>query len=527
MDFQLDERLELALQASHEGIWQWDLISNQVLYSDRILNMIGHTNESAPHLFENLEAYYHPEDTEKLAREIKKLLSGEQEILGVHCRFIHPDGSYRWLRIRGCVATNEDGKPYKVVGSMIDITRRKHAEQVLEEERHLLRELTESIPASIYFKDRDSKFVKANTAIARKLGCSKEEDIIGKSDHDFFDVSHADKSRADEVYIMENQEQLRSSLEKETWEGQDDSWVITSKMPWFDSNGNVKGTFGLSSDVTDLVQTQQRLVEVAQKIKDRNKQFEEELSLARELQQASLVHNIVSLPEDNKPYDYHVSFATTHIPMTGLAGDFYEVIPISNTKKGILICDVMGHGVRAALVVSMIRGLIEKEREEAAIPDNFIFGLNEGLTKILSKSNITMFATALYLVIDVEEGTIQLSSAGHPFPMLRKGTSYQQYSDPEAVKGTALGLVKDTIYGSSTISLNDVDECILFTDGIFEVTNEQGEELGISGMLERLNHSPEMKSFNIQHMIQISQQYANATEFDDDVCMLSILSKKN
>ena len=509
-----------------KGSGSGDLVSNQVLYSDRILNMIGHTNESAPHLFENLASYYHPEDAATLTIEIQKLLSGQQEILGIHCRFIHPDGSYRWLRIRGCVATKDDGKPHKVVGSMIDITRRKHAEQVLEEERHLLKALVESIPANIYFKDTDSKFVKANTATAEKMGFSHVDEILGKSDHDFFDRIHADKSRADELHIMEKKQQLHSSLEKETWEGQEDSWVITSKMPWLDSNGNVKGTFGVTNDVTELVQTQQRLVEVAQKIKDRNKQFEEELSLARELQQASLVHDITSLPEGDSTFDYHVSFATTHIPMTGLAGDFYEVIPISSTKKGILICDVMGHGVRAALVVSMIRGLIEKEREEAALPDNFIFGLNEGLTKILSKSNITMFATALYLVIDVEKETIQLSSAGHPFPMLRKGSFYQQYSDTEAVKGTALGLVKDTIYGSSTIALDDIDECILFTDGIFEVTNVQGKELGISGMLEKLNQSPDTKSFNIQHMIQIAQQYANATEFGDDVCMLSILSNK-
>eukprot|EP00112_Aurelia_sp_Birch-Aquarium-sp1_P006600 Seg17241.1 transcript_id=Seg17241.1/GoldUCD/mRNA.D3Y31 product="Phosphoserine phosphatase RsbP" protein_id=Seg17241.1/GoldUCD/D3Y31 len=325
---------------------------------------------------------------------------------------------------------------------------------------------------------------------------------------------------------MEKQEQLMSSLEKETWEGQDDSWVITSKMPWFDSNDNVKGTFGLSSDVTDLVQTQQRLVEVAQKIKDRNQQFEEELSLARELQHASLVHDIAPLPVGDHPSDISISFSTTHIPMTGLAGDFYEVIPISNTKKGILICDVMGHGVRAALVVSMIRGLIEKEREEAAFPDNFIFGLNEGLTKILSKSNITMFATALYLVVDIEENTIQFSSAGHPFPLIRHGASYQQFTDSKAVKGTALGLVKDTIYSLSTIALNGLDECILFTDGIFEVYNKEGEELGISGMLEKLNQSPKTDSFNIQHMIELAQQYANIAEFGDDVCMLSILSHK-
>ena len=527
MDIPLDDRLELALQASHEGIWQWDLSSNQISYSDRILNMIGHTNETAPHLFENLLQHYHPEDATILSNELKKLLSGEEEVLGVHCRFIHPDGSYRWLRIRGCVALDKDGSPYKAVGSIIDITRRKHAEQVLEEERHLLKALVESIPANIYFKDKESKFVKANTATAEKMGFTHVDEIIGKSDHDFFDPVHADKSRADEVNIMEQQEQQTSSLEKETWEGQENSWVITSKMPWLDSKGKVKGTFGVTNDVTELVQTQQRLVEVAEKITERNQQFEEELSLATELQQASLVTDIPSLPHSGDTLDYTASFASTHIPMTGLAGDFYEIISISDSKMGILICDVMGHGVRAALVVSMIRGLIDKELEEAESPENFIFGLNEGLTKILSKTNITMFATALYIVIDVENGTIQFCSAGHPLPIIKKANSYQQFTNPKLQKGTALGLVKETIYGSSTLSLADVDECILFTDGIFEVTDAEDEELGVEGMLEKLNQAPIGNEFSTDHMISLAQQYADSTEFGDDVCLLSILAKKS
>jgi len=111
------------------------------------------------------------------------------------------------------------------------------------------------MPVNIYFKDEDSKFVMANTATAKKMGLKCAADIIGKSDHDFFDARHADKSRKDEVMIMYTKENLEGSLEKELWDGALETWCITSKHPWLDHNGKIKGTFGVTNDVSEIVKT--------------------------------------------------------------------------------------------------------------------------------------------------------------------------------------------------------------------------------------------------------------------------------
>ena len=86
-----------------------------------------------------------------------------------------------------------------------------------------------------------------------------------------------------------------------------------------------------------------------------------------------------------------IGFGSRYVPISGLAGDFFEVIPLRHDCAGVLICDVMGHGVRSALIVAMLRGLLEKQRSLAGDPGAFLQGLNEGLAAILERARTTMF----------------------------------------------------------------------------------------------------------------------------------------
>jgi sigma-B regulation protein RsbU (phosphoserine phosphatase) len=523
--------LELALKASNEGIWKWDLLEDKIHYSELLLKFMGDkTQESAPHLFKDIKKIYHPDDQATLERKLDVfMLTSGEETFGAECRYLHPDGSLRWFRIRGACHRDESGSPTLIAGSVIDITNRKTAELALAEEKHLLYLLTESMPVNIYFKDEDSKFVMANTATAKKMGLKSATDIIGKSDHIFFDARHADKSRKDEVMIMYTREKLEGSLEKEIWDGDAETWCITSKHPWLDHNGQIKGTFGVTNDVSEIVKTQTRLVEVAQTYKDRNDLYKEELKLASEVQQAILAKKIPSLPTDltNKINSKYIAdFAVTHIPMHGLAGDFYEAIPISETKMGILICDVMGHGVRASLIVAMIRGLISKEQGSASSPDEFLASLNHGLCHILIKAGITMFSSAIYCVIDVDSGSLTLASAGHPMPILKNGSNYKLLDSGSSKTGTALGLVSVSDYEPTTIPLSDLDEIIFYTDGIYEVINAKDEELGLNNLIELLNTDLHEKESSIDNLSRIAKEHSHDQQFNDDVCLLGVSIKQ-
>lgn len=86
---------------------------------------------------------------------------------------------------------------------------------------------------------------------------------------------------------------------------------------------------------------------------------------------------------------------------------------ITDDCYGVLICDVMGHGVRSALIVAMLRGLLEKRRARTAEPGLFLQGLNESLSAILERAGTTMFATAFSGVIELAAGTFKYACAGH------------------------------------------------------------------------------------------------------------------
>ena len=517
------ERLKLALRASNEGIWQWQIDTNLIEYSERVSSSLGYPHGQAPHFLEHLQDIYHPDDAVFLQNQLDSVFAPHgEEVFAANCRYNHPDGQQHWLRIRGACVRNEAGVVIKLAGSIIDITRRKNAETALEEERYRLKQLTESIPVNIYFKDEESRFVMANSATSAKMGLSNAEELIGMSDHDFFDVSHADKSRKDEVMIMFTQEKRDGELGKELWEGQQESWCITSKYPWLDHKGKVKGTFGVTNDVSDMVNTQDRLVNIAKILKEKNIQYEEELKLANEVQLSILIEDIPSLPQNSAKTQYHANFSAIYLPMSGVAGDFYEVISISDTKVGILMCDVMGHGIRASLIVAMLGGLINKEFEQASHADTFLYTLNQGLQKILAKAGVTMFATALYIVIDVETGELQMANAGHPLPLFKEGNSYQQIIPNDYQKQPALGLLPDINYRQYQVPLTDIDELILYTDGIYETANSAGEELEITGVIQLLESQMSESKHSIKRLIKSLRHYSHNQAFNDDVCVLSV-----
>lgn len=520
-----EDRLELALRASNEGIWQWYAGAEAVQYSERVLGFMGCTEENAPNVFLYPEMAIHENNLSDFRSAVARVMKKHgREMFGVDCQFIRPDRTICWLRIRGACVRNEQGDMVKMAGSMIDISRRKIAELALEEERYLLRMLIESIPNNVYFKDIDSHFVMVNRATAVKMGYDQAGEIIGKTDHDIFDRRHADKSRQDEVGIMQTGVSQQESLEREIWEGQDDTWVLTTKIPWYDRKGKIRGTFGVSSDVSNLLNTQIRLSQLAGELKLRNEEYEEELRLAHEIQQALLQEEPVDLPAPDVAANYQAKFRTRYIPDSEMAGDFYEVIPISPTKRGVLICDVMGHGVRASLVVAMIRGLIEKESASASEPEWFLYGLNYGLSKILQHAGITMFATAFYGVLDVQEGELRYSCAGHPMPIVIKGNDVRVLTSKTMRRGPALGLMAEAPYSGDVLSFEDFDQMVLYTDGIYEVENIEGEQLGVSGLCKALGEFPRPADLDavLDRMLQTASRHSAVDGYGDDVCLFGI-----
>jgi PAS domain S-box-containing protein len=127
---------------------------------------------------------------------------------------------------------------------------RQRAEEALAQEHALLQTLMNNIPDFIYFKDRDSRFIRISKALAQLFGLSDPAQAVGKTDFDFFTPEHARQAFEDEQAIMRTGQPLTME-ERETWANRPDTWVSTTKVPLHDEAGNAIGTFGISRDITE------------------------------------------------------------------------------------------------------------------------------------------------------------------------------------------------------------------------------------------------------------------------------------
>ena len=142
-----------------------------------------------------------------------------------------------------------------------DITGKKRAEQELAHEKALFQALMENIPDALYYKDRESRFLKVSKSIIHNFGLKKEEEVLGKTDFDFFAEEHARPAFDGEKKIMETGESIMGRIEKEIHKDGHVTWAETIKMPLYDENGEIMGTFGLSKDITRTKEAEQILLE--------------------------------------------------------------------------------------------------------------------------------------------------------------------------------------------------------------------------------------------------------------------------
>lgn len=256
-----EKRWQFALEGAGDGVWDWNTQTNEVFYSKKWKNMLGYSENEITNVFASWENLIHPDDRNKTLTQVEKLISNEIDLYEAEYRLLCKDGSYKWILAKGKVLVRDkNNNPLRCIGTHKDISDRKQRELLLAYERLLLDSLLNFTPEAIYFKDMDSKFIRVNQVAASNLGCKNREDVIGKSDFDFYDVEFATKSynieqeiiRTGNLYHGEEFGQSKNGVNK---------WGITNKMPLRNSAGEIIGTFGLSIDITERKLAEQALTE--------------------------------------------------------------------------------------------------------------------------------------------------------------------------------------------------------------------------------------------------------------------------
>jgi len=285
----------------------------------------------------------------------------------------------------------------------------------------------------------------------------------------------------------------------------------------------------------ELTRAKEIVERQAEELREKNARMESDLGLAREIQQSFLPRQYPSFPHIAPPHESALQFCHRWIPTTTLGGDFFDVLALSDTKAGVFICDVMGHGVRSALITAMMRALVGERTSAATDPGLFLTEINRHLISILQATRTPMFASGFYLIADVSSGEMTFSNAGHPSPLwVRRDARAVETLSSDA--GPALGVFPDMTYGTARCQLAPRDLVMLFTDGLFEVEgaaansaaansdaasgdDEYGEERLHRAVQHRL-HLPSATIFD--EVLAELQAFSGQAEFEDDVCVVGV-----
>jgi sigma-B regulation protein RsbU (phosphoserine phosphatase) len=213
----------------------------------------------------------------------------------------------------------------------------------------------------------------------------------------------------------------------------------------------------------------------------RDQQFSEiqkELEIAQRIQTAIL--------PSAYPQSAHFHVAARYVPMTAVAGDFYDFLVTDPMQAGLLIADVSGHGVPAALIASMVKLAATSQRANAADPATLLSGMNT----VLCGNTQTQFVTAAYVYLDAESSTLRYSAAAHPPIMLLRAGKVVELVE----NGLMLAAFSFATYETAVFPLEPGDRLVLYTDGILEATNAQGEEFGSNRLCALLTDTARLRA---------------------------------
>lgn len=195
-------------------------------------------------------------------------------------------------------------------------------------------------------------------------------------------------------------------------------------------------------------------------------------------------------------------------------GDYYDFFPLTDGRWGLLIADVSGHGVPAAVVMAITHAMAHTHPDEPCPPGKLLMRLNRQLAEIYTRGNGT-FVTAFYGIYDPRSRELQYASAGHNPPRVRCCATNHVYVLSEA-GGLPLGISPEARYEDAVQTLLPGQQLILYTDGITEAFNPAGEMFGVERLDGVLGDCDESAAGMVRQILAAVDAFQQGTPIDDD-----------
>lgn len=239
--------------------------------------------------------------------------------------------------------------------------------------------------------------------------------------------------------------------------------------------------------------------------------FTRELEIAQGIQLSFLPDSVPEIPG--------MELAVFSSPALEVGGDFYDFIPVGDNEWGLVIADVSGKGVPAALFMALSRTLIRVSATRKSCP---AIAITEANSLICRDSKASMFVTLFYLVIDSLKRQITYVNAGHNPPLMLTGGNLNDITLLKA-EGIALGIIDDIDLGSATVDLKKGDMVALYTDGVTEAMNKDGEEYGMDRFSDVLKQNRDLALSGVIDAIKASiKEFTRDTPQSDDITLILI-----
>ncbi len=426
------------------------------------------------------------------------------------------DGTVTWGSATKLPWRDREGNIIGTFGLTRDHTETKLIEEKLKQERTLLRTIIDHLPSRVFVKDRAGRYLLNNRAHQKMIGVETQEGALGRTILDFRNDARGERSMVEDHRVLAGGPSIINRESSDVMPDGTRRWAITTKVPLQDLRGKMVGIVGISHDITERKRMEEEL-------RERTAEMEADLLMACKVQNVFLTQSYPVFPRGAPAEASALQFAQRYLPAASLGGDFFEILQLSDTRCAVLVCDVMGHGVRAGLLTALIRGLVGELDERAENPAHVLAEINRGFLPIYHQTGQPVFATVFCAVIDTELQRMTFANAGHPPPVLFHAasgtTTFLRLASPEP----AAGLVDGYSYTCGECDFRGGDKLLCYTDGVLEAGDADGEIFGSERLATlALQFGSRPGAELIDKLVAAVRGFSGREQFEDDLCLLAV-----
>jgi sigma-B regulation protein RsbU (phosphoserine phosphatase) len=437
----------------------------------------------------------HPDDSERIGREIKQYAEDDVEEYTQVYRIITKDGHTRWVEDQTSVVRDDQGNKIYNQGLLVDITRRKLAEEEVQRSEEKFRRIVETAGEGFILMDEDLKITEVNDAYCHMLGYPRAE-ILGKTP---FDLATEEFRQ----FMLNNREEILAKEYREfegTVRAKDGRHVpiLVHGNTLRSDEGKVIGNMAFITDMTE---------------------HKKALALAGEVQK--------SLLPQSKPEVQGLDIAGRNVSCDEIGGDYFDFLWRRENPDGpfsVAVGDITGHGVDSALLMTAARAFLRMRASQPGTMSEIITAMNRHLTRDVLESG--RFMTLFYLTVDPKQDRIEWVRAGHDPAIL-----YDPQPDTfEELRGSGMALgVNDAFKYVENYrdGLTNGQIIAIGTDGIWEAFNKKGKMFGKQRFKDIIRQNARAGADDILNAVYRElSKFTQGQKSEDDITLVIVKVNK-